>query len=129
MTRKAFDAGLSWETGNYIIRMDVSICDYATWNEPHRFHLQLCSHDNIDTAKYLLSMQIWERFGRFPKPSTFQLERHLRFTDPVTSVETLALVHFARTSKSVENLRVFLSLAGSFGALAGVCCGGEPGFY
>ena len=43
---------------------------------------------------------IWERFGRFPKLSTFKLQqhgRHLRFTDPVTSVETLAPVHFART--------------------------------
>ena len=99
MKRKAFDAGLSWDTGNYIIRRDVGVCDYVTWNEPHRFHLQLCSHDNIDTAKYLLSMQIWERFGRFPKPSTFQLEQrgsHLRFTD---RVEALALVHFVRTNQ------------------------------
>ena len=102
MKRKAFDVGLSWDTGNYIIRKDVSACDYVTWNEPHLFHLQLCSHDNIDAAKYMLSMQIWERFGRFPKPSTFQLEQHghhLRFIDPVTSVETLALVHFVRTNQ------------------------------
>ena len=50
----------------------------------------------------MLSMQIWERIGRFPKLSTFQLEqfgRHLRFTDPVTSVMTRAPVHFARTNQ------------------------------
>ena len=74
MKRKAFDAGLPWDLSNYIIRMDVYVRDHLTQNELHHFHLQLCSRDNIDTAKYMLSMQIWERIGRFPKLSSFQLK-------------------------------------------------------
>ena len=102
MKCKAFDAGLPWDLSSYIIRMDVYVRDHLTQNELHHFHLQLCPRDNIDTAKYLLSMQIWERIGKFPKLSGFQLEQygtHLRFTDSDTSVQTLAPVHFVRTQK------------------------------
>ena len=104
MKRKAFDAGLPLDLSNYIIRMDVYVRDHLTQNELHHFHLQLCSRDNIDTAKYMLSMQIWERIGRFPKLSSFQLEQYgthlrFRFTDSVTSLQTLAPVHFVRTQE------------------------------
>ena len=99
MKRKASDAGLPWDTG-YVIRMDVFVNDYITGNEPHTFHLQLSPRDSIDTAKYLLSMQIWERFGRFPEPATFQLHQrveHLRFTTSVMCAATLVPVLFVRS--------------------------------
>ena len=102
MKRKAFGARLPWDLSSYIIRVDVYVQDHLTQNELHHFHLQLCPRDNIDTAKYLFSMQIWERINKFPKLSSFQLEQygtHLRFTDSVTSVQTLAPVHFVRTQK------------------------------
>ena len=91
MKRTAFDAGLPWDLSSYIGRMDVCVRDHMTQNELHHFHLQLCSCDNIDTAKYMLSMRICERIGKFPRLSSFQLEQygiHLRFTDSVTSVQT-----------------------------------------
>ena len=100
MKSKAFDAGLPWDLSSYIIRMDVYVRDHLTQNELHHFHLQLCPRDNIDTAKYLLSMQIC--VGKFPRLSSFQLEQygtHLRFTDSVTSVQTLAPVHYVHTQK------------------------------
>ena len=96
MKCKAFDAGLPWDLSSYIIRMDVYVRDHLTQNELHHFHLQLCPRDNID----MLSMQLWERISKFPKLSSFPLEQygtHLRFTDSVTSVQTLAPVHFVRT--------------------------------
>ena len=71
----------------YIIRMQVYVRDQLTKNELQLFHLQLQPRDSIDTAKYMLSMQMWERHGKFPKLSSFQLEqsgKRLRFTDPVT---------------------------------------------
>ena len=101
MKRKVFDAGLTCDLTNYIIRMEVRVCDHITCDEQNYFHLQRSYNDNIDTTKYMFRMQFWERFGRFPKPSTFQLEqhgRHLRFTDPVASAKTLSKVDFIQTS-------------------------------
>ena len=102
MKRKAVDAGLPRDLTDYIVRMDVYVRDHLAQNELHHFHLQPCSRDSIDAAKYMLSMQIWERIGRFPKLSSFQLGQygtHLRYTDSVTSVQTLAPVHFVRTQQ------------------------------
>eukprot|EP00439_Symbiodinium_sp_Y106_P014113 s5250_g2.t1 len=102
MKRKAFefDAGLPWDLHGYIIRMQIYVRDQLTKNELQLFHLQLHPRDSIDTAKYMLSMQLWERHGKFPKLSSFQLEqsgKRLRFTDPVTSAQMLTPVVFVRT--------------------------------
>ena len=100
MKRKAADAGLPWDTG-YIIRMEVLVNDYVTGNVPHIFHLQLSPRDSIDIAKHMLSMQIWEQFGRFPQLSTYHLRQggeHLRFTDSVMSAATLVPVVFVRST-------------------------------
>ena len=86
MKRKAFDAGLPWDLHSYIIRMQVYVRDQLTENELQLFHLQLRPRDSIDTAKYMLSMQMWKRLGKCPKLSSFQLEqsgKRLRFTDLV----------------------------------------------
>ena len=42
----------------YIIRMQVYVRDQLTKNELQLFHLQLQPRDSIDTAKYMLSMQM-----------------------------------------------------------------------
>eukprot|EP00439_Symbiodinium_sp_Y106_P067747 s1773_g11.t1 len=100
MKRKAFDAGLPWDLHSYIIRMQVYVRDQLTENELQLFHLQLQPRDSIDTAKYMLSMQMWECLGNFPKLSSFQSEqsgKRLRFTGPVTSVHTLTPVIIVRT--------------------------------
>ena len=95
MKRKAFDAGLPWDLHSYIIRMQVYVRDQLTENELQLFQLQLRPRDSIDTAKYMLSMQMWERLGKFPKLSSFQLEqsgKRLRFTDPVQTLTPVILV-------------------------------------
>ena len=100
MKRKELDAGLPWDLHGYIIRMQVYVRDQLTKNELQLFHLQLHPRDSIDAAKYMLSMQLWERRGKFPKLSSFQLEqsgKRLRFSDPVTSAQMLTPVVFVRT--------------------------------
>ena len=57
----------------YIIHMQVYVRDQLTKNELQLFHLQLQPRDSIDTDKYMLSMQMWERHGKFPKLYSFQL--------------------------------------------------------
>lgn len=63
--RTALDAGLSWDMTGCIIRMEVQVQDIRlTRNEIQYYHLQLCSWDNVDKAKYLLSTQIlWAMEG------------------------------------------------------------------
>eukprot|EP00439_Symbiodinium_sp_Y106_P039946 s5971_g4.t2 len=56
--------------------MQVYVRDQWTKNELQLFHLQLQPRDSIDAAKYMLSMQMWERYGKFPKLSSFQLEQN-----------------------------------------------------
>ena len=82
------------------VYLGTSMATSYACNELQLFHLQLHPRDSIDTAKYMLSMQLWERHGKFPKLSSFQLEqsgKRLRFTDPVTSAQTLTPVVFVRT--------------------------------
>ena len=79
--------------------MDVYIRDHLIQYELHHFHLQLCSRDNIDIAKYMLIIQIWERIGQFSKFSSFQLEQYgiyLYFIDSGISIQILAPVIFIR---------------------------------
>ena len=102
MKRKAFDAGLPWELSpGYVFRMRIEICDRLTGYEPVTVDVQLSCGDIVDTAKYLVSLRLYEQFGRFPKLSTFQLVqngRHLSFTAPVTTADTLSIVRFVRTA-------------------------------
>eukprot|EP00439_Symbiodinium_sp_Y106_P004537 s11383_g1.t1 len=95
MKRKAFDAGLPWELSpGYVFRMRIEICDRLTGYEPVTVDVQLSCGDIVDTAKYLVSLRLYEQFGRFPKLSTFQLVqngRHLSFTAPVTTADTLSI--------------------------------------
>ena len=100
MKRKAFDAGLPWELSpGYVFRMRIEICDRLTGYEPVTVDLQLSCGDIVDNAKYLVSLRLYEQFGRFPKLCTFQLvQRHLSFTAPVTTADTLSIVRFVRTA-------------------------------
>ena len=102
MKRKAFDAGLPWELSpGYVFRMRIEICDRLTGYEPVTVDVQLRCGDIVDNAKYLVSLRLYEQFGRFPKLSTFQLVqngRHLSFTAPVTTADTLSIVRFVRTA-------------------------------
>ena len=84
-----------------IIRFDVAIRDPVYTNgQTQFFHLQLSHRDTIDNAKYVLSQQVWERNGRYLRPSQHKLEQlgvHLGFTQSVMAASTLAPILVVRT--------------------------------
>ena len=88
---------------DYIIRMDVYVRDYLTRNEllplafaalSSRQHWHRRVHvEHADVGAYrnileILSFSQLEQFGQ-----------HLRFNQLITSVQTLAPVHFVRSSQ------------------------------
>ena len=108
MKRSAAEAGFPAE--GQTIRVTVCVpADRCTRNEPMTIPLVCHNSDNVDAVKKLLTCRIKEITGRCPQLPCFQSHqngRHVPFTEPITSLATLAPVHFVRTALGCFGSRI-----------------------